>query len=224
MSIRIVTLADKSYFNYAKALAFTAKQYCPEFIFHIVLVNMSGEYAEILQKINNKSVIQFETHQFSSKNEKCCYCANRRGEILYQLRNKTKDVLVWIDADSLIRRPLSKLLKHAKKFDVSMSISRKGHLMSGLIVVNPTEGGFIFARAYANYLRPRNIWIQWFSAQSILLEFKRTLKKVTYGKLAPTFLDMEFSKSGVIWTLIKSTRNNRRFNKTLKKILRNIEK
>lgn len=168
--IRLVSLADRKYFEYLSVLANSARINFPEAKMHVYLVGMNEKQGEYLRKINKNIIYTIENVSFSSEMQKRCYCTNRRGVILNDLRSKTDDVLVWLDADSIIRKSCSELISISNNCDVAIRFKNKLDFspkrrkkakpvgfMAGLIVVGNSEAAKNFASEYNSMMNP-DLW------------------------------------------------------------------
>jgi hypothetical protein len=165
--IRIVTLADFKYFKYVKALVNSIKQNLAGVKVHVYLINLTKEYGKILQSIYPNLEYTIEDVKFQCDLQKKCYCTNRRSKILNDLRKSTKDILVWLDADSLVVREIPEFIDFVQDCDLSVRFKNDSDLnnnlkkknkkkprgfMAGLIVVGTSEESKIFIEMYDEML------------------------------------------------------------------------
>lgn len=170
--IRLISLADRKYFDYLKAMVNSAKMNFPEAKMHVYLVGLNDKHGEYLKKINKNLIYTIENVSFSSDAQKRCYCTNRRGVILDELRDKTDDILIWLDADSIIRGPCSEIISMANSCDIGIRFKNKLDLkstknaksspvgfMAGLIMVGNSEAAKKFTSEY-NAMMCHDLWIK----------------------------------------------------------------
>ena len=164
--IRIVTLADPKYFEYLKSLVNSIKQNLPGVKVHAYLVNLKDSHGEILKSIHPNLEYTIENVQFKFDLQKRCYCTNRRSKILNDLRKSTQDILVWLDADSLVVKNSEEFIDFVKDCDLSIRFKNNSDLsshakkkkqkpkgfMAGLIVVGNSEKAKIFTEKYDKML------------------------------------------------------------------------
>ena len=133
---------------------------------HAFLVNMSDKHGKILQSIHPNLEYTIETVKFKFDLQTKCYCTNRRSYLLMNLREKTDDILVWLDADSVVVKECPEFLDFVRKCDVSYrpknksdipkSLLKKGKkpsgFMAGVIVLGNSDGALEFAKEYDRLL------------------------------------------------------------------------
>jgi len=163
--IRIVTLADFKYFKYVKALVNSISQNLSVVKVHVYLVNLTKEHGQVLQSIHPNLEYTIEDVKFQCDLQKKCYCTNRRSKILNDLRKSTKDILVWLDADSLVVKKIPEFIDFVQDCDLSVRFKNDSDLnnnkkkkkkprgfMAGLIVVGNSENARMFTEMYDEML------------------------------------------------------------------------
>jgi hypothetical protein len=238
--IRLITLADREYFDYTKALINSAKINFPQAKPHVYLVNLTDEEGKQLQSINPQVEYTIENVGFRNVMQKKCYCTNRRSYILHFLRRSTNDILVWLDADSLIRKSCDELIDICYNCDVALKRKNdydtggKGiptGFMAGLIIVGVSPMSLQFVQLYDRFLdkllwykipknfqmsdilkTPDHIMKIWMANQNVLEKiYSVTHKRGRFVLLPQKFLDCDFLDESVIWSLKASTRGNEKF-------------
>lgn len=239
-NFRIITLADENYFDYLKVFVNSLKINSPNIKISAYLVNLADKHTNEIQKINPNCSCYTESVLFKNPLQKRCYCTNRRGHLLKYLRDTTNDILMWLDADSVVRKPgLDNLFENLKSFDVCMRPKTPTDIskgfMGGLIGINNSRRAKMFTNVYRSILErekysyrrinsvaasmindiselPRMSMSIWMANQNILCEVHRLLKnKVKFLFVQNKFLDTRFTDEGVVWTVKTSTRNNSKF-------------
>lgn len=161
-NIRIVTLADLSYFEYLKSLVNSIHINLPDVKIHAYLINLQDVHGDILKSIHPNLEYTIENVKFKFDLQKRCYCTNRRGKILKDLRDSTNDILIWLDADSLIVKECRDLIEFAETCDLSIRPKNKSDLtkvaikqrrlphgfMAGVIIVGNSEKSKLFTDMY----------------------------------------------------------------------------
>jgi len=167
-NITLISLADKEYYNMLKYLVKSSAKFFPQAKMYVTLVNMSPKYGNKLVKIHPNLEYKVEPVNFACDAQKRCYCTNRRADLFYNLRkSRPNDILMWIDADCIIRKDCSGLLQLIKKNDFDLCVREdnvpkypnkpptainkkkpvKGFL-GGAIIINATLGGTRFIQEY----------------------------------------------------------------------------
>lgn len=98
--MKIVTAFDPEYLEYGAALVESVLQNT-QYEIYVQLVNFEKVP---LGLVNARIEGDIETHAFDSKEHKAEYCANLRAGLMKKLYGK--DSLLWLDADSIVRKPL----------------------------------------------------------------------------------------------------------------------
>jgi hypothetical protein len=134
---------------------------------HAYLVNMTDEQGKMLKLIHPSLEYTIENVRFDFSLQRKCYCTNRRSYILNELRKKTNDILIWMDADSIIVRECPDLLDFARKCDVSYRPKNESDLtkfakrkkrvpkgfMAGVIIVGNSKNAAKFTNLYDEKLK-----------------------------------------------------------------------
>jgi len=164
--IRIISIADRKYYKYLRTMVNSVNINLPGVKVHAYLVNMSDKEGERLQEIHPNLEYTIEEVKFKFELQKKCYCTNRRSYILHKLREETDDILVWLDADSLVVKPCPEFLDFVRECDISYRPKNKsdltaGHLrrklkpqgyMAGVIIVGTSAKALEFTKEYDRLL------------------------------------------------------------------------
>jgi hypothetical protein len=230
--IRIISLADASYFKYLRVLVNSARVNFPEAKFHAVLVNLDDHFGQELQRSHPRCEYTIERVKFVNDEQKRCYCTNRRGYLLYHIRKMTNDILMWLDADSIIRKPCTELMKicHSVDFaakkktkhDMNKAGSKPRGFMGGLLIFGNTPIAAEMTARYYETIVQRDQWQRlvnkklkdklfvskvWMANQDLLTNLVENYEyKIRFSPLAQEFLDCKLFDSSVIWSLKRSTR------------------
>lgn len=215
-SIKIISLADEDYFEYLCCCVASASLNFSEASFFVVLVNPKENYKERLKSIHNNIEIVIEKKDFSSHQEKKCYCASRRAFLFYDLRSKTDDILLWIDADSIIRSSCKDLIEHLNSCDITMRPKdNPGKFASGVIGVNNSNICYDFVEEYYKRVSKDNSWM---SDQNNLNETYSFFKdKINYQPLENKYCDVWLSEDGVIWEAKSKKKKDKKYLKEMRK-------
>ena len=171
--IRIVTIADSKYFHYLKAMVNSIAKNLPGVKIHAFLVNMSDDNGKMLQMIHPDLEYTIELVKFKFNLQRKCYCTNRRAYLIHKLREETDDILVWMDADSLVVKKSPEFLDFARKCDVSFRPKNESDLtasakrkkskprgfMAGIIIIGNSKNGEEFVNMY-DQLLPQSSYLK----------------------------------------------------------------
>lgn len=131
-----------------------------------------------------------------------------------------EDTLVWVDADSIVRKDLSVVSDFCKKdFDVSArGKNDKLKFASGFIVVKPTPGAEKFSNVLYENWEKRFSENEWTADQNAFNEAARKLVgDVCVLKAPKSFCDVWLSDDGAIWQAKHQTKIKRRYVDEMKK-------
>ncbi len=202
--LTILSISDSLYLNRLKALVSSVSQNYPQVKFYCHLVNVERSVAESLQHIYSNLECNFDHQDFNSEEDKKAYCANIRADVMSQLmkRNETS-ALLYLDADSIVRKDLSELLQLIKNHDLVVlkrELAQDEYLKFAAGVIGVKNSGITqeFITYWAN-LVDKNIY-EWYSDQ---LCFARTYEKfksqLNTINLPHQFIDWEFLSTSSIW-------------------------
>jgi hypothetical protein len=247
--ITIISLADEKYYKMLKVLVKSSKLYFSSAKMYIVLVNMTEKHGEELKKLNPNLEYKIENIKFDNDLQKSCYCTNRRSYIFHKLRKTRKDILIWIDADCIIRKSCDGLIDIIKdncdfavKHHGGLIFSRgkkkenKKAFLAGVIVVGNSEFSTEFINYYHflvnqdSYLKVENIGKTlkdnslnmsiWMLNQHALYKSYIKMKDRLKLKFLPEkYCDTGFSINGVIWAAIWNNKYSNIFKQECKKIM-----
>jgi hypothetical protein len=213
--ITIISLADDVYYQYLKSLVISATINFPQALLFIVLVNMDKKFRDELLSYNSKMKVEIEQVNIPPGYDRACYCASRRAFLFKKLREETSNILLWVDADSIIRKPCNDLISHLNSCDVTMRPKVSGRFASGIIGINSSDVCNNFINRYYDLVKDDKDWM---SDQKNLnrtyLEFKDT---INFVPLANIYCDVWLSRQGVIWTAKSKTKKSNKYREEMTK-------
>jgi len=242
--LRVITVSDQKYLDYLKIFLNSAKINMPKAIMEVWMVNVDKGVEKELKAINGNTVCHFREVAFANPMQTRCFCTNWRGELLLDYLKRTKDIIMWLDADAIIRKPsYDELYALGKKCDLSLRLKVPKQIgkgfMGGLILLGNTSGSMRFAKLYNRKLsqekysylkvpsvpsggdlhkippKARNVWM---SNQNLLFFCYNSMRQqIKFKPLPGKFLDTRFTDNGHIWTVKTSTRRDHKFHKESKK-------
>lgn len=221
MGYKIISSCDETYFEFLKVMVKSAVVNFPDASIYAELINMTEDHVKTMTDIAPQVESHIKEVKFDTVNQRKCFCTNRRTELFNKLRNRCDDMLIWIDADSIVRKPCDEFKSIIDKHDVSAVVRPAPHssLRGGIIAINNTKGGNLFLERYVQIMKAENQWQKvgnrpklesdgftwrvWMANQSVLdylcrkdKEMKRLMK---FGALSNKFCDVHLSERGVIW-------------------------
>jgi hypothetical protein len=193
--VNIITIADGKYLANMQVLLRSLVVNLPEAIIYAYVVNVAPDKIEQTKNCNkNVKVLAIDNNLAGHELE--CFCTNARGELLKKHYND-KDMTIWMDATTIIRKPCQGLVDFAERHDVSVRAKAEaGKHWAGLICVSATVGGKVFVERYGEIVSGDP---SWYSNQDALDRCVYELAEVRFGNLSETYLDFKF-KDSVIWT------------------------
>lgn len=203
--ITIATIASNGYYaQFAKALAISAKQNFPDCRFAIEMFNSDSKTCDDFYKIQPGCYIRLQTCEKTKERE---ICSNHKGEFLKHLRKKgNTDVLLWIDADSLIMKPCNDMSVFMNN-DICVRFKETKTNFNGVLALDVFAGVFSFGnsslavgmlKTYCEYVSEN---ISWGSDQLNLARICAEFSEAKIGSLSDSFLDNNVGSSSYIWSL-----------------------
>ncbi len=208
-NITLISLADSSYYEYLKVLVKSAIKNFSQAKLYMVLVNMEEKYKDEIKSLGENIRVDIETVSFSGDHEKRCYCASRRAFLFKKLREETDDILLWVDADSIIRKSCDDLIAHLNSCELTMRSKSKGRFASGVIGVDSTDVCNRFIEEYYAEVGRHNDWMNdQRSLHQIYLKFK---DEIIFSYLPRTYCEVSLTEGSVIWTAKSRRKNGRKY-------------
>jgi hypothetical protein len=238
----IISLASKEYYGWLTTMATSVRHFFPQASMHVVLVNMGEKDGEKLSRIHPKLTYEIETVEFESGKERKCYCTNRRTFLYKKYRDRFPGFLMWLDADSIVRKSCDPLYEHlcSKKNDFDVALFRKGFygtvrrkgepiILAGVTVINDTEMARTFINKYDELVDQMSYKMQkmrdriWWLNQDMLRKRLVSMKLgVRYEYLWKPYYDTENSDP-IIWTPTLEDKQTEEFAKEIERIMKICE-
>jgi len=212
--LTILCVSDLSYLFFVKTVFNSIK--CNVKIpyrFHLHTINVSEKEIESFK--NEYENIEFTNDKIElddkpninnafGKSKKAAYCANIRAKILYDLMSKGVEYILYLDADSIVRKNLNELLSLIKQTDLIIfrrdEVKRLNlKVLTSVIGVNNNEKSFKFVECWKNFMLQEDILYSWFSDQRYFYETMLKCTDVKVHHLPKHYTDSSFSNESVIW-------------------------
>lgn len=218
---RIVTLADKEYFQLVKNMIKSAFVNFPEASLYIELVNMDSKAVKEIKEIQPNSVVDVVNIHFANKIQKKCYCGNRIASLLHELRSRFDDVLIWSDADMMFRKSCKDFAEIISSCDFAANRRPPGKMIrASLLSFNNTKIATQFIGKYAKEVEKINkwkeirvnslsaVWKIWMADTTALSDIYDNLfkSKLDFVNLPTIYCDYLLSEEGVIWNGLSKNR------------------
>lgn len=219
----MLTIATAKYLHYAKALISSAKEHQTDAVFIVELINVDKKEEDDFRRRNPNCQILFDT--MNPKLERN-YCSNRKGSLMKRVRESgNSDLLMWIDADSIIRRSLSPAIPALQK-DMCIRLKKTNKAVKGLLLKESYAGVFTFGntpmgnKMLSEYQKEVDKNIYWGSDQDHLSYVYFCSKNASVGIIPDSLLDHKMKGDSVIWTLKCTPKTiNGRFHREHRKYL-----
>lgn len=214
-SITLISLADSAYYKYLKVLVKSAIKNFPQAKLYMVLVNMEDGYADEIKSLGDNIRVEIERVDFSGEHEKRCYCAGRRAFLFKKLREETDDILLWVDADSIIRKSCDDLIFHLNSCELTMRSKSKGKFASGVIGIDSTDICNKFIEEYYLEVGRHNDWMNdQRSLHQVYLKFKDDIK---FKYLPRLYCEVSLTEKAVIWTAKSHRKDSKKYKREMAK-------
>ncbi len=202
--ITIVSAASPSYLPYMKALVVSARVNFPSAKMVVELVNIGEKYREQFEKNNPNCSVVFTN--IKPEDERI-YCSNRKCYLMKSERDKgNKDILMWVDADSVIRRSCENIMPIINH-DLTVRFKNTTTKIENTVVKELYSGVFAVGNSKAanrilnEYVRMTDKVKYWASCQDNLSYAQHKYGQEDTAILPKELLDFKVGKESLIWTL-----------------------
>jgi hypothetical protein len=157
------------------------------------------EYSNSQLKLDNKQIYKHNNLEYTQKQ---AYCANIRFHIINNIISKNKYVL-YLDADSIIRKPINQLLDNCNKYDLIINkctekkYYRKGfRLRTGVFSIRNTPKMINFLQDIIKNINLNS----WFSDQDNIQDtFIEYVDNINFKILEKSYIDWKYNLDSFIW-------------------------
>ena len=199
----VLIVADRDYLPRLRTLAASIALHERALRFHFFLINCDPIEVGMLRGEFPDAEIECETRGFSSEDEKRAICANCRAQVLLRILEGGAERVLYLDADSIVRRPLQPLLAQLDRYDLLLHHRRHRpgeheQFAAGVIALRNTEGTRRFVADWAGRVLPREA--ERYADQIGMLHAVEALEsEVQIGALPAPWIDWTFRASSPVW-------------------------
>jgi hypothetical protein len=202
----ILIVSDQDYYDKSLILIKSIRLLYPDLKIHYHQINFkldlkidNIEYSYNNLELDNNKKFKYNNIQYTQKQ---AYCANIRFQIINNLISENQYIL-YLDADSIIRKPIDSLLQLCQNYDLVInkctkkSYYRKGfRLRTGVFSIRNTP---IMKKFLNNILQ--NIKLeQWFSDQDTIQDtFIEYVDDISFKILEQKYIDWNYNQESEIW-------------------------
>jgi hypothetical protein len=159
-----------------------------------------------------KNLTSLDGHLYS---EEQAYSAKIRMVDIYNLLQNTTEDVLSLDADSIVRKSLSKMYSVLGNKDILIkqtTYTKKTHykIKAGVILTQNTPNSLKFFKEVKSYLETNNNMFTWFSEQIGLYNAYK-LNIAQLAQLPDSYIDWNFNDESIIWTAKGDTKNNQTY-------------
>jgi len=213
--LTVLAIADRDFLPRLEVLAASLARNTPSAHLHACLVNVAPADAERLRAVHRHTELQYESAVLDAAHveigldgvtpytEKAGYCVNRRGRAILDLLNAGCRRVLFVDADTIVRRDLGPLCELIDRHDLVIHKRPEApefmRVAGGVIGVRPTDAAIeFFTRAVARIDAIGNR--KFFSDQlAFHLTIEELAGRVGVGHLPKKFIDWDFDEQSFIW-------------------------
>lgn len=200
----LLAIGDGEYLDHLRILAASIHRNFRECRIHFHLINIESSKAAELRQIHSESSFSFENTAFNTEKEKRAYCANVRPRIILNLLKAETDLVLYLDADSIVRKSLCDLVSKIRRHDIAIlhraqTGDERIRFATGVVGIKNTKNSLSFVCEWAELVE-KNIYV-WYSDQLCFSHTYDALKnKIDLVNLPAQFIDWSFSFATPIWT------------------------
>ncbi len=201
--LQVVVLSSRNYLKHVIVLVASIRKNAPDLgiILHLINVPESAEEIQLIKKLDPQVKLRYE--QGIGEDAKCpAYCTIRRARVLYEELTDQQPFLLYLDADSIIRRPLDKIMQILDCSDVVMfhRPERDLHMRfaAGVIGIRHSRASCDLLRKWMEKLESKTP--EWFDDQRFLWDaFSEVGESLKFEQLPKEYIDWKFQTNTYIW-------------------------
>ena len=202
--LAILSVSDPKYLRHLKTLLASVAQNFPVVKFYLHLINVEQSITEELLNIYPHIEFSWHNQQFANQENKQAYCANIRASLIFELlQQQDLSSLLYLDADSIVRKDLSELVKLIDTGDLVI-LERKNaaqarlRFPTGVIGIKNNSSTIKFIERWRDLLYD-NLY-DWYSDQACFTQtYEQMSSQVKLVSLPPEYVDWNFLPLSPIW-------------------------
>lgn len=204
MSLTILTITDSSFFSNLKSVIASVKNNFPEGQLYCHLINPTNTQLTLL-KSQRELTLNIEYKKFKNEETKRGYCVNVRSILIDKLLKEGHSSILYLDADSIIRKNCTHLEKLIQKNDlVILKRNETGDIKfrfnCGIIGFKNTPTTRLFVKKWVKKIEEIDFY-KWFSDQiGFAYIYEEMRNHITLYSMPPTYHDWFFRQKSHIWT------------------------
>lgn len=210
--VTILTSVTKNYLPFARVLYKSMRENCAGFAMVCETINFKSESDPFVQRhvnLNSTNEIDVTTHAFT-----------QHAFLLRKIRRERGGLLIAMNADAIIRKPLDKLVRDMDGYDIGARRKTEGKYWNGILAVSDTPKGHEFTSRYARLCDIGTFCGADQMALSAIAMCDSSLKVLDLG---PEYMDFKCKDDSYVWFL-KGNDRNARFYKAYGKYGGNVVK
>jgi len=200
----ILVISDSIFFPHLKSAIASVQSNCPASVLHCHLINPEDSQLQLIKEKNITITKEYKT--FKNNEERRGYCVNVRSILVKNLLEQGHDSVLYLDADSIIRRDCRELQQLIKKNDLVILHNTEKeeelrHLFNcGIIGFNNSTSTKKFVDKWITKIEEIGFY-KWYSDQIGFAYIYEEMKAELFLLSMPlTFHDSEFLSDSHIWT------------------------
>lgn len=199
----ILSIADQKYCKYLKTLISSIAVNFKDVHVHLHLINVSPSEQDELLCLYSNITFTSEEVKIDDSQSFSAYCANVRVRVMRKLLESGIDNLLYLDADSIVRKDLTPLFRLLKNTDLIIhhrhSDVEAWRFNTGAIAIRNNTKVILFMQNWEKNLE--SLTYSWYGDQ---ISFSRTYdhlkNELCIKNLPMKYSDWQFSPFSLIWT------------------------
>jgi len=199
----LIALVDKHYLHFLKTLLTSLRKTNHKITAFVCLININkGEKLENdLRLIYENISFSYLSKDFVSESERRAFCSNYRVMFIKEILNQPLNLLIYFDADSIIRKDLTLAdINPASDIEILMrdSDDSRFKVATGAMIIKNNNQSKLFFKHWEKNIYPK--LFKWFSDQITCYETIEELSNdVVVCQIDERLIDWKFINSSIVW-------------------------
>jgi len=212
--LTIMVVSDSGYLPFVRVLFNSIKANVSiPYRFHLHAINIDDNRIALLESLYPNITFSRDTIVLDekpnkknafNKSKKAAYCANIRAKVINELLLRGDKYILYLDADSIVKKDLDKLFLLMKYTDLIIFRRDKEtnpqiKVLTSVIGVNNNDASKRFIDNWMRFMMQETVLYTWFSDQKY---FYKTMTKHPDVKVQPLeqlYVDAGFNSKSYIW-------------------------